>query len=114
MEFYENCYRILTDEGILINQHESAYYSKDSVKMKKAHQKIKKVFPIARVYGFNSPSYSSGYWYFGFASKKYHPLLDHNQERWESLGLQTKYYNSELHQGAFALPNYVKKILEID
>ena len=112
LDFYENCERILTDDGILINQHESAYYEKDRLEMIKAHEKIKKIFPIAKVYGFNSPSYSSGYWYFGFASKKYHPLTDHNPSRWESYGLDTKYYNSELHKGAFALPNYVKRILE--
>ena len=27
-DFYDNCYRILTEEGILINQHESPYFEK--------------------------------------------------------------------------------------
>jgi spermidine synthase len=28
-----------------------------------------------------------------------------------SLGIKTKYYNTELHKGSFALPNYVKEML---
>ena len=30
---------------------------------------------------------------------------------WNSLGLKTKYYNTDLHKGCFALPNYVKELL---
>ena len=111
MEFYQNCYRILSEDGILINQYEGAFYDGDIVEMQKAHKKIKETFPIARVYGFNIPSYASGYWYFGFASKKYDPVKDLKAEAWNGLGLSTKYYNTDLHAGAFALPNYVKEIL---
>ncbi|MCL2437182.1 MAG: polyamine aminopropyltransferase [Clostridiales bacterium] len=110
--FYRDCYRALGDDGILINLHESALFDGDKQYFKNAHKKIKEVFPIAKVYGFNLPTYGSGYWYFGFASKKYHPIDDHKAAEWEKLGIKTKYYNSELHKGCFALPNYVKEILE--
>jgi len=109
--FYQDCFRILSENGILINQHEGAFYDGDIEEMKKAHAKIKKTFPIAKVYGFNIPTYASGYWYFGFASKKLDPIADLKPEQWEKLGLKTKYYNIDLHKGAFALPNYVKEIL---
>jgi len=112
IEFYNNCSRVLSEDGILINQHEGAFYEGDVLQMKKAHSKIKEVFPIAKVYGFNVPTYASGYWYFGFASKKYDPIADLKADKWSEFGLDTRYYNSELHKGAFALPNYVKKILE--
>ncbi len=112
IEFYKNCSRVLSEDGILINQHEGAFYEGDVLQMKKAHSKIKEVFPIARVYGFNVPTYASGYWYFGFASKKYDPIEDLKADKWSEFNLDTKYYNRELHKGAFALPNYVKKILE--
>lgn len=111
VEFYKNCHRILSKDGILVNQHEGAFYDGDIEEMKKAHSKIRKVFPIARVYGFNTPTYASGYWYFGFASKTLDPVADQKAEAWESMGLATRYYNSQLHQGAFALPNYVRDIL---
>ncbi len=111
VKFYENCYRVLKEDGILINQHECAFHSLDAEQMQKAHKKIKKVFPIAKVYGFNIPTYATGYWYFGFASKKYDPITDLKSEKWNDIGLKTKYYNTEIHTGAFALPNYVKEVL---
>jgi spermidine synthase len=110
--FYRDCHRILAKDGILINQHESAFYSDVREDMIDAHNKIKEIFPIAKVYGFNIPTYASGYWYFGFASKKYGPMEDHNALAWENLGIKTKYYNSEIHKGCFALPNYVKELIQ--
>ncbi len=111
MAFYENCYRILSKDGILINQHESPYFEKESTEMKRAHKKIKSIFPIVEVYQAFIPTYPSGHWLFGFASKVYHPILDMKTPLIQSIGYQTKYYNKELHVGSFALPNYVKNAL---
>lgn len=110
-DFYLDCYRALSDKGILVNQNEGAFYDGDIQEMQKAHAKIRKTFPIARVYGYNLPTYASGYWYFGFASKVFDPVADMKPEIWKQFGLKTKYYNTELHKGAFALPNYVQDIL---
>lgn len=110
--FYQNCARILTDDGILINQHESPYYKSDAYEMRRAHHKLKKTFPITKVYQFHLPTYPSGHWLFGFASKKFDPIKDLKAESWEKLGLYTKYYNTNLHKGAFMLPTYVKEGLE--
>ena len=110
--FYQNCERILKSDGILINQHESPYYPHDAYEMRRSHAKIKATFPIAKVYQFHMPTYPSGHWLFGFASKKYDPILDLQKKKWESFGLYTKYYNTQLHQGAFMLPTYVKEGLE--
>lgn len=107
-EFYNNCKRVLTDAGILINQHESPYYSNYSHEMKRAHLKIKETFPVAKVYQFHMPTYPSGHWLFGFASKKLDPIKDLNAEVWNKIGLKTKYYNTDLHVGAFMLPSYVR------
>ncbi len=106
-DFYNNCYRALNEQGILINQHESPYFDSYSHEMKRAHDKITSTFPIAKVYQFHTPTYPSGHWLFGFASKKFHPINDHDAKAWESLGLKTKYYNSDLHKGCFALPSFV-------
>lgn len=111
-EFYNNCYRILSDDGILINQHESPYFEKEKTEMKRAHQKIKSVFKIASVYQAFIPTYPSGHWLFGFASKKYHPILDFKETLIHQIGVKTRYYNTEIHVGSFALPNYVKEELE--
>jgi spermidine synthase len=110
-EFYGNCYTALTDSGILVNQHESPYYDFNAVAMQRAHRRIREKFPIARVYQAHIPTYPSGYWLFGFASKKFDPIKDLDAVKWNELKLKTKYYNTELHLGCFALPNYVKELL---
>ena len=107
-EFYGNCYKALKDDGILVNQHESTFYASYSNSMKRAHSRIKSTFPIALVYQAHIPTYPSGHWLFGFASKKYDPRSDLKSEWWNSLGIKTKYYNTILHTGFFAIPNNVR------
>lgn len=110
--FYQECYRVLNKDGILINQHESPYFAEYAANMKKAHKKIKDIFPITNVYQYHMPTYPSGHWLFGFASKTFDPINDLNPDAWKKFGLKTKYYNTDLHVGAFGLPNYVKEALE--
>ncbi|MCD8038308.1 MAG: polyamine aminopropyltransferase [Lachnospiraceae bacterium] len=111
-EFYGNCYKALKADGIMVNQHESPFYPNDATAMQRAHKRIVESFPISRVYQAHIPTYPSGHWLFGFASKKYHPLDDCDAEGWKKRGLRTGYYNVQLHKGAFALPNYVEEMLE--
>jgi len=111
-EFYGNCYNALTQNGILVNQHESPYYEKDAAGMRRAHTRIKETFSIAKVYQAHITTYPSGHWLFGFASKHFDPLKDLQADCWNALGLKTKYYNTDLHTGCFCLPSYVKEMLE--
>jgi spermidine synthase len=111
-EFYGNCYKALKDDGIMVNQHESPFYTEDAYAMQRAHKRIVESFPISRVYQVHIPTYPSGHWLFGFASKKYHPIVDLNAEKWNSLGIKTRYYNPKLHAGSFYLPNYVEELLK--
>lgn len=110
-EFYGNCYKALKEDGIMVNQHESPFYDEDAIAMQRAHKRIVESFPISRVYQAHIPTYPSGHWLFGFASKQYHPTKEFNPTRWNALGLKTKYYNTQLHVGSFALPNYVEEML---
>jgi len=111
-EFYGNCYNALKADGIMVNQHESPFYEEDAVAMQRAHKRIVESFAISRVYQAHIPTYPSGHWLFGFASKQYHPVTDLDARRWKALGLATRYYNTNLHRGAFALPNYVEELLQ--
>jgi len=110
-EFYGNCYKALKEDGIMVNQHESPFYDQDAVAMQRAHKRIVESFPISRVYQAHIPTYPSGHWLFGFASKKYHPVHDLNDVNWNMLGLKTGYYTTRLHAGAFLLPAYVEELL---
>ena len=110
-EFYGNCYSALKADGIMVNQHESPFYAEDRLAMQRAHKRIVESFPISRVYKAHIPTYPSGHWLFGFASKHYHPINDQQAERFKRLNIPTKYYNHQLHVGAFCLPNYVEELL---
>lgn len=111
-EFYGNCYKALKEDGIMINQHESPFYKEDAIIVQRVHKRIIDTFDICRLYQAHIPTYPSGHWLFGFASKKYHPVRDLKAKQWKSLGIETKYYNTKLHVGAFALPNYVEELLK--
>ncbi|MBP1572766.1 MAG: polyamine aminopropyltransferase [Oscillospiraceae bacterium] len=111
-EFYGNCYNALKSDGIMVNQQGSPFYAQDAEAMKRSHMRIVNCFPISRVYQAHIPTYAAGYWLFGFASKKYHPIDDLDSARWNSLRLQTKYYTTRLHKGAFYLPAFLERMLE--
>lgn len=111
-EFYKNCYEALTDKGILVNQGESPYYDMNKKEMKRSNEKLKDIFPICEVYQYMIPTYPSGYWFFGFASKKLHPINDFDEGFYKSLNLKDRYYNKDVHKASFALPNYVKELLK--
>ena len=110
-EFYGNCYKALREDGIMVNQHESPFYEEDAAAMQRAHKRIVESFPISRVYQAHIPTYPSGHWLFGFASKRYHPVHDLNAAAWNLRGIGARYYTTRLHAGAFALPAYVEELL---
>ncbi|WP_303862455.1 polyamine aminopropyltransferase [Alkalibaculum bacchi] len=110
-EFYGNCNKALKEDGILSNQHESPFYPLDASAVRQIHKRMITSFPLCRVYQAHIPTYPSGHWLFGFSSKKYHPVKDLDCQKWEELGLKTRYYNTKLHKASFALPTYVEELI---
>lgn len=110
-EFYGSCYQALREDGIMVNQQGSPFFQHDAEAMRRSHQRIIKLFPVSRVYQAHIPTYAAGYWLFGFASKKYHPIDDFDRERWNALKLETKYYTPRLHVGSFYLPAFLENML---
>ncbi len=111
-EFYGNCFKALKEDGIMVNQHESPFYEQDAIAMQRAHKRIIESFPFSRIYQAHIPTYPSGHWLFGFSTKKYHPLRDLDEKRWNARGLKCRYYTTTLHRGAFYLPAYVEEMLK--
>ena len=110
-EFYGSCYKALRDDGIMVYQHGSPFFDEDEETCRAMHRKAFRSFPISRVYQAHIPTCPSGYWLFGFASKKYHPLKDLDAKRWNDRGIKTWYYTTNLHTGSFMLPKYVEDML---
>ena len=111
-EFYGSCYKALKEDGIMVYQHGSPFYDEDQEECMKMHRKAFRAFPVSRVYQAHIPTCSSGYWLFGFASKKYHPLNNLRVKEWKKLHIKTRYYTTNLHRGAFMLPKYLEDMLE--
>ena len=110
-EFYGSCFKALKQDGIMVNQHESPFYDDESRAMRKANKRICEFFPVHCVYQAHIPTYPSGHWLFGFSSKTYDPVADLNADAWNARHIATRYYNTDLHRGAFCLPTYVRQML---
>ena len=110
-EFYGNCYNALRDDGIMVNQQGSPFYAEDATAMQRSHKRIARTFPISKVYQAHIPTFAAGYWLFGFASKKYHPINDMDSDAWNALNMRTRYYTTRLHVGAFYLPAFLEEML---
>ena len=111
-EFYGICYNALREDGILVNQQGSPFFKHDQEALIRCHERLVHTFPINKVYQAHIPTYAAGYWLFGFASKKYHPIDDLNEEKWRALNLKTKYYTTRLHKGSFYLPAFLEEKLK--
>ncbi len=102
--FYQNVYECLHEDGILVVQSESPFLNQDVIQM--AYGGIAGIFPITKLYLASIPTYPSGLYSFSIGSKKYDPETICNKP-----DLKHKYYSDEVHQAAFKLPPFVKKII---
>ncbi len=109
-EFYEDVSRVLKKDGVFVTQSESPYIHREIVPS--ILSELKSVFKVVRLYLAFIPTYPSGMWSFAFASNDVDPLDISKQEvesavkKLSRSGL--KYYNCDVHFGAFMLPQFIK------
>lgn len=114
-EFYTSAYRCLTANGVLTLQSEGPYFSTD-VFINLDHC-LKDIFGQNQVHCYLAyiPTYPTGMWSFHYASKSssVHPIEGLDDERAQAFAeaQELKYYNAGVHRAAFALPNFVVKML---
>lgn len=108
--FHEKAFRALRDDGIFVTQSESPFYHQKTVRA--LYRNLAQVFPIVRMYHAYVPTYPSAIWSFAFCSKRYDPFerLDPHDATWATI--KTRYYNADIHRAAFALPNFMKELVE--
>ena len=107
--FYKDVKRVLTQDGIVISQAGSPFYEIGTIK--NLDRILKKVFPVVDAYLFNNLTYPGGLWAFTYASKGLRPVKDFKPARVKAAKLPLRWYNAEVHAGAFALPNFLRKAL---
>ncbi len=114
VEFYRNCHRILKPGGILVAQGESPKFNEQAfteLNITLQHIFGKENAPVSL---FFVPTYPTGMWSFQYGLKgSAQPKAISNETEIENFvsakGL--KYYNSDIHKASFALPNFVKSLI---
>jgi spermidine synthase len=109
-DFYRLVFSALKADGIMVAQSESPFYHAEI--QKSIYKNLRSVFPLVEMYQAFIPTYPSGLWSFAFASKKYHPVKDFDRERAAARNFDTRYYNEDLHLGAFMLPTFARENIE--
>lgn len=112
-KFYKNCKRALTDNGLLVSQGESPMFNANT--FAELNSCLKGIFSAEKVSTilFQIPTYPSGIWSFQLASKGDINPRQAKKELADPFERDHKlnYYNQDMHASAFALPNYVKRLL---
>lgn len=106
--FYQSMQQALRQSGICVTQAESYYYHGDIISS--LFRFIPDLFKKYSYYWTAIPTYPSGMIGFTFLSDTIDPAIVQPDEKRIPEGL--KYYNHEIHQAAFVLPNFARKYLQ--
>ncbi|MFJ4145302.1 polyamine aminopropyltransferase [Pseudomonas sp. NPDC089734] len=106
--FYQACHRCLNDDGILVTQNGTPFMQLSGVQTTAG--RMNGLFADWHFYQAAVPTYIGGAMTFAWGSTNtaYRKLpLETLRQRFAGSGIVTRYYNPEIHIGAFALPQYV-------
>ncbi|MFJ2364297.1 polyamine aminopropyltransferase [Pseudomonas sp. NPDC087697] len=106
--FYQACRRCLNEGGILVTQNGTPFMQIEEVKTTAG--RLRSLFPDWHFYQAAVPTYIGGAMTFawGATNTSYRKLSRETlSQRFAGSGIITRYYNPEIHIGAFALPQYV-------
>jgi len=106
--FYQACRRCLNDGGILVTQNGTPFMQLAEVQ--NTASRMDGLFADWHFYMAAVPTYIGGSMTFAWGSTdaEYRKLpLETLRQRYAGSSIVTRYYNPEIHQGAFALPQYV-------
>lgn len=112
-EFYANCHRCLTKDGILVTQNGVPFLQEQELVSSISH--FCAFFEDATAYIAAIPTYVGGHMALGWASNDTSlrkTTVQTLEERFEAAGIETRYYTPEVHAAAFALPKYIKDAVE--
>ena len=104
--FYRGCARMLAPRGVFALQSESPFLMRDI--FLQIQETLRRVFPRVDPYFGPAPIYGCGIWSWTCASRGVDPttIVDDRAERIEA---RSRYYNRDVHRGAFAVPNDLRR-----
>lgn len=107
--YYAGCRRLLTPGGVLVTQNGVPFMQLDEVT--NTARNLSGIFKDWGFYTAAVPTYVGGIMTFAWASDdpqlRWVPL-ETLLDRYQSAGIETRYYHPEIHGAAFVLPQYVR------
>lgn len=103
--FFSGIKKCLNEDGIVVGQAGSPFFSMDSIKKK--NDFLRTLFRIVSFYSSPVPTYPGGIWAFFYISDRVQPLKIKG-----SPPGKLKFYNSDIHRAAFSLPTFFKEKLD--
>ena len=111
--FYAGCKRCLNPGGILVTQNGVPFLQGQELVDSVTH--FRSLFADGSAYMITVPTYAFGMMALGWASDDAGARtvdLATLEARYAAAGFETQYYTPEVHRAAFALPMYVKKLID--
>ena len=113
-EFYQNCARVLTARGLVVNQCGVPFMQADE--LRETSERRHKFFPHVSAYVASVPTYAGGLMTLGIAAKSGdigRQTVAEITARAEAAGVlgTTEYWTPEIHAGSFHLPPYIARHL---
>lgn len=111
-EFYADCKRCLNPGGVLVTQNGVPFVQGDELKSSVGH--FRSLFADGAAYVISCPTYALGFMALGWATDDVslrRQGVETIRARFKALGIDTQYYNPAIHVAAFALPNFMLKLI---
>ena len=112
-EFYAGVHRCLKPGGVLVTQNGVPFLQPDELVSSIGH--FTSIYKDAGAYIAAIPTYFGGHMALGWASDNpdlRRVSLETLVERFTAAGLETRYYTPEVHAAAFALPRFIRDLVE--
>ncbi|MCG8535932.1 MAG: polyamine aminopropyltransferase, partial [Pseudomonadales bacterium] len=111
VDFYRDCRKALSADGILVQQSESPILHSNSI-IKKIHSDMKEAgFGQCHTLPFPQPVYPTGWWSCTMAGPA-GSLTQFREADSANKAFKTEYYNADIHRGALAVPEFMKRGLK--
>ena len=108
--FYRDVFKALREKGVMTCQLGSSIYNLDQIV--NVLKQLQSIFTGAQLYMTHVPTYPSGLWTLGIASKGKLFHQNPDEVRYRTMKDQFNYYNNSIHFGSFMLPEYIKRALK--
>ncbi len=112
-EFYAACRDRLSAGGVLVTQNGVPFVQPDEVRT--AARRLSALFADSGFYTVSVPTYTGGPMTLGWASDDANLRRvdrDTLAARFAQAGLETRYYTPDVHIASFALPRYVRDLID--